>query len=74
MPKLGLNVNVLSLLADNHGRRNIKSETKQNESSTAPTYFSFVATATYKKRFVKLRSQFYEQAITYPFYVLGIVA
>jgi len=49
MPKLGLNVNILFLLADNRGRRNIKSETKQTESSTLPTYFSFKATATYKQ-------------------------
>jgi len=49
MPKLGLNVNILSLLADIRGRRNIRSETKQTESSALPTYFSFKATATYKQ-------------------------
>jgi len=49
MSKLGLYVNILSLLADNHGRQNIKSEAKQTESSTSPAYFSFKATATYKQ-------------------------
>jgi hypothetical protein len=31
MPKLGLNVNFLSLLAANHGKLNIKSEAEQTE-------------------------------------------
>jgi len=35
MPKLSLNVNILSLLADNH----IKSEAKQTVPSTLPAYF-----------------------------------
>jgi len=49
MPKLSLNVNILSLLADIHGKLNIKSEAKQTESSTSPTYFSFKAIAAYKQ-------------------------
>jgi hypothetical protein len=50
MPKLGLNVNILSLLADSHGRRNIKSKKKNRLNHLHHQHtFLLKATATYKQ-------------------------
>jgi hypothetical protein len=48
MPKLSLNINILSLLADNCGKLNTKSEAKQ-AATLSPMHFSFQATATYEQ-------------------------